>query len=70
MSEAMFHAYASLQPGERLQRWEYEPAPLGAGEIEIRITHNGLCHTDIHMRDNDWGVSTYPLCRATKSSVW
>lgn len=21
----------------------------------------GLCHTDIHMRDNDWGISDYPL---------
>ncbi len=61
MSEARFHAYASLKAGERLQHWEYEPAALGKGEIEIQITHNGLCHTDIHMRDNDWDVSTYPL---------
>jgi len=61
MSEARFHAYASLKAGERLRHWEYEPAALGKGEIEIQITHNGLCHTDIHMRDNDWGVSTYPL---------
>ncbi|WP_233258446.1 NAD(P)-dependent alcohol dehydrogenase [[Phormidium] sp. ETS-05] len=30
-------------------------------EVEIRVTHNGLCHTDIHMRDNDWNVSQYPL---------
>ncbi|WP_089724158.1 NAD(P)-dependent alcohol dehydrogenase [Candidatus Thiosymbion oneisti] len=61
MSETMFQAYASLEPGGRLQDWEYEPAPLGKEEVEIRITHNGLCHTDIHMRDNDWGISTYPL---------
>ncbi len=56
-----FKAYASLKVGERLQLWEYEPTPLGKKEIEIRITHNGLCHTDLHMRDNDWGISSYPL---------
>ncbi len=56
-----FTAYAALQPQEKLQLWEYEPAPLKDSEIEIRVTHNGLCHTDIHMRDNDWGVSQFPL---------
>ncbi len=52
-----FKAYAVLNPGEKLQPWEYEPAPLQVDEIEIRVTHNGLCHTDLHMRDNDWGGS-------------
>lgn len=23
--------------------------------------HNGLCHTDLHMRDDDWGASSFPL---------
>ncbi len=49
-----FTAYAALQAKEKLQLWEYEPAPLKDSDIEIRVTHNGLCHTDIHMRDNDW----------------
>jgi len=56
-----FTAYAALQPKEKFQLWQYEPAPLKNSEIEIRVTHNGLCHTDIHMRDNDWGVSQFPL---------
>ncbi len=60
-SNTTFMGYASLKSGEALQPWEYEPEPLGRGDIEIRVTHNGLCHTDIHMRDNDWGVSQYPL---------
>ena len=25
------------------------------------MTLCGLCHTDIHMRDDDWGFSNYPL---------
>lgn len=56
-----FQAYASLKVGEKLQQWEYEPAPLSLNDVEIEVTHNGLCHTDIHMRDNDWNVSKFPL---------
>jgi hypothetical protein len=26
-----------------------------------QVTHNGLCHTDAHMIDNDWGVSAFPF---------
>ena len=61
MVELKFQGYASLKPGEKLQPWEYEPAPLGSNDVEIAVTHNGLCHTDIHMRDNDWNVSKFPL---------
>lgn len=56
-----FQAYASLKAGEKLQPWEYTPKDLGRNDVEIEVTHNGLCHTDIHMRDNDWNVSTFPL---------
>lgn len=34
----------------------------GPDQIELEVTHNGLCHTDIHMRDNDHDVSSFPLC--------
>lgn len=60
-STQIFQSYAVLKQGENLQKWDYKPAPLGRQDIEIEVTHNGLCHTDIHMRDNDWNVSTFPL---------
>ncbi|MDB9458025.1 hypothetical protein PN480_08875 [Dolichospermum circinale CS-1225] len=44
MVELKFQGYASLKPGEKLQPWEYEPAPLGSNDVEIAVTHNGLCH--------------------------
>lgn len=56
-----FTSYAALEPKTKLQVWQYEPEPLKNDEIEVQVTHNGLCHTDIHMRDNDWGVSKFPL---------
>lgn len=56
-----FHAYAVLNAKEKLQPWTYTPKPLGRRDVEIKVTHNGLCHSDIHMRDNDWGITTFPL---------
>lgn len=29
--------------------------------VQVSIEMVGLCHTDIHMRDNDWQTSDYPL---------
>jgi len=53
----------------RAQPYAYEPAPLGPFEVELQVTHCGICHSDIHLIDDDWGISAYPLCRGTKSSA-
>ena len=39
----------------------YKLKPLGKYDADIRITYNGICHSDVHMIDNDWGMSRYPL---------
>jgi uncharacterized zinc-type alcohol dehydrogenase-like protein len=44
-----------------LSPYSYEPATLRAGDIEIEISHCGICHSDLHLIDNDWSSSTYPL---------
>ncbi|KXZ54224.1 hypothetical protein GPECTOR_5g316 [Gonium pectorale] len=55
-------AAADLIPGvARLAPWTHTPGELGPKEVDIRVTHNGLCHTDMHMRDDDWGVSKFPF---------
>ncbi|KAJ3313994.1 hypothetical protein HDV04_001300 [Boothiomyces sp. JEL0838] len=36
-------------------------APLKDDEVEIDMKFCGLCHTDCHMQNNDWGITTYPL---------
>jgi len=58
---ATFKAWAALNAKEKLQLYEYTPEPLADDQVEVKVTHNGLCHSDIHMKDNDWGNSTYPF---------
>jgi uncharacterized zinc-type alcohol dehydrogenase-like protein len=54
-------AYAALAAKSGLEPYKYEPKPLGPFDVEIAITHCGLCHSDIHLINNDWGLSKYPL---------
>jgi uncharacterized zinc-type alcohol dehydrogenase-like protein len=50
-----------MESAKALEPFEYEPKELGPKDIEIAITHCGVCHTDVHLIDNDWGISSYPL---------
>lgn len=55
------HAYAADAAGGELKPCEYELGDLGAHEVDIRVTHCGICHSDLSMLDNEWGMSAYPL---------
>ncbi len=54
-------AYAAEAPGAALAPFEYEPAPIGPNGVEIKISHCGICHTDVHLIQNDFGISQFPL---------
>lgn len=57
----MFHGYAAQGPGKKLESFDFEAAPLGSTDVEIAVSHCGICHTDVHLVNNDWGLSAYPL---------
>lgn len=59
MSE--FHAYAATNPKGILEPYSYDPGDIGAEEVEIKVTHCGICHSDLSMLNNDWGMSSYPI---------
>lgn len=47
------NAYAALAAKEPLQPFRYEPSALGPYDVEVSITHCGICHSDVHLVDND-----------------
>lgn len=59
MSE--IHGLAVHAAGAHLLPYKYDPGELQANEVEIRISHCGVCHSDIHLIDNDWGFSKFPF---------
>jgi uncharacterized zinc-type alcohol dehydrogenase-like protein len=54
-------AYAATAPKTALQAFDYAPGALGDEDVEIAISHCGICHSDLSMLDNDWGNARYPL---------
>jgi alcohol/geraniol dehydrogenase (NADP+) len=59
MSE--IHGLGVHAAGAQLLAYKYDPGVLGANEVEIKISHCGVCHSDVHLIDNDWGISKYPF---------
>ncbi len=57
----MIKAFAAHEAGGQLKPFEYEPGPLAADEVEIDVKFCGICHSDLSMLENAWGLSEYPL---------
>lgn len=51
-------AQAAAQP---LSPWEFSSPALGPHDALLKVLACGLCHSDVHMIDNDWGMASYPL---------
>jgi uncharacterized zinc-type alcohol dehydrogenase-like protein len=46
---------------QQLRPFQYDPPELGPGDVEVKITHCGVCHSDLHLINNEWGISVYPM---------
>lgn len=57
----MIHAYAAMESKGKLEAFEYDPGPLAGDQVEIQVEHCGICHSDLSMLNNEWGMSQYPL---------
>jgi len=57
----MIRAYAAHDKSQPLEEFNYEPAEMGAYDLDVKITHCGVCHSDVHLIDADWGRMEYPL---------
>jgi len=54
-------AWACFEKSGELKPWSYTPRSLGVDDVEIKITHCGICGTDIHRIDANLGPTPYPL---------
>lgn len=58
---AIIQGLAVHAAGAELLPYHYDPGKLGSQEVEIAISHCGICHSDLHLISNDWGISHYPF---------
>jgi uncharacterized zinc-type alcohol dehydrogenase-like protein len=57
----LIQGFATHAAGAELLPYKYDPGDIKPNEVEIAISHCGICRSDLHMVDNDWGISQYPL---------
>ncbi|MGJ3246910.1 MAG: NADPH-dependent aldehyde reductase Ahr [Elainellaceae cyanobacterium] len=57
----MINAYAVQEPGGKLEPFEYDPGLLEDEDVEINVEYCGICHSDLSMLNNEWGISQYPF---------
>ncbi|KFA61074.1 hypothetical protein S40285_06343 [Stachybotrys chlorohalonatus IBT 40285] len=41
---------------------DFDPKPWEETDVDIQVTHSGVCGTDIHTLRNGWGRVKYPVC--------
>ena len=54
-------AWAANTKRAALEPYDFNPGPLGSDEVEIAVDYCGICHSDLSMLDNEWGMTVYPI---------
>src|SRR3712207_8072999 len=55
------NAYAAPAAGRPLAPTTIERRDVGPNDVLIEITHAGICHSDIHTVNGDWGPQPFPV---------
>lgn len=57
----MIKAFAAFESRGELKPFEYDPGELKSHEVEIDVHYSGICHSDLSVIDNEWGLTRYPV---------
>jgi len=55
------NAYASQNIGEQLKSFQFELPNIGSEQVDIKVHYCGVCHSDLSMLNNEWGMTQYPF---------
>ena len=53
--------YGAQSSDAKLKQMEIERREVKPNDVKIKITYCGVCHSDIHTVENDWGNAKYPV---------
>lgn len=54
-------SFAAFNNHDELKPYDFNRRGVGNDDVQIDILYCGVCHSDIHMVHDDWGMATYPL---------
>ncbi|MCK7596474.1 NAD(P)-dependent alcohol dehydrogenase [Microbulbifer sp. CAU 1566] len=53
--------YAAQSAGDTLAPWEFERRDLRPNDVAMEVLYCGICFTDIHQVQDDWGWGIFPM---------
>jgi alcohol/geraniol dehydrogenase (NADP+) len=56
-----FRGWGAQTARQPLVPYAFDPGPLKPEEVEITVDYCGLCHSDLSVINNEWGISRFPL---------
>jgi uncharacterized zinc-type alcohol dehydrogenase-like protein len=54
-------AYAATEINGPLEPYQYELGELEADQVDIAVESCGICHSDLSMLENAWGLTQFPF---------
>ncbi len=54
-------ALAAAEPKGDLRPIEFSFPELGPEQVEVEVLYCGVCHSDLSLLNNEWGMTQYPL---------
>ncbi|MBI1190361.1 MAG: alcohol dehydrogenase catalytic domain-containing protein [Tepidisphaera sp.] len=54
-------AMVASGPKAKLEKREIDLGPIGDDQVEIAVESCGICHSDLSLLNNDWGITSYPF---------
>ncbi|MGC1550306.1 MAG: NAD(P)-dependent alcohol dehydrogenase [Rhodanobacter sp.] len=58
---SQIRGWAATAADQPLVPQGFDLGPLGAEEVEIAVDYCGICHSDLSMIHNEWGMARYPF---------
>lgn len=58
---SLMKGWAVQEAGKPLVLTDFDLGPLGAEDVEVAVDYCGICHSDLSMIDNEWGMSRFPF---------
>src|SRR4051812_38158279 len=55
-----YQAWVTRGAKQPMQLETIDVGPLGAEDVEVAVEHCGLCHSDLSVLNNEWGISQFP----------
>ncbi|GMF10009.1 unnamed protein product [Phytophthora lilii] len=52
--------FTRTPPRTKCKPWQYQSRSLGAEDVEVKISHCGVCGSDVHTIERDWYPTPYP----------